>query len=401
MTEANTHWPAEGRHWVKATMAAGLATLGLVLWSPGTRLAAVGALAVLVTGWRALRAWHCKHPDWRTTDVAAGAFGEVEVIGESLSEIVPRTMDDVGQELDQIRGLVADAVRTLETSFSELHNDTSAQRELIDGMIDALNQGMGSDGHESKVTIATFVDHTAELLNSFVALTEASTEMSHEMVTRIDEISGHMDDMMGKLGEIEDIASQTRLLSLNATVEAARADEAGLGFAVVADEVRQLAHKSSEFNEQIQAQLVQMRASMERAKETVHASASRDTDVLVRGNRDLEAMTGHITELDSMLTDRAAQTAELSNRIGTSAANAIRSLQFEDIVRQVAEHATTRAEHLAGFFEQLPDRLRDVGPDTIDQARVEILAALDDLVAVQPGSPAAQEDLDSGDIELF
>ena len=157
-----------------------------------------------------------------------------------ISSRIARPLITSAVSLHRISGMLEDAVAQVNDSALVIADSSSAQAASVEQTSAAVNETSSMTAHNAE-NAQTASKLTADALS---VVDEAGKHMM-KMMDTMDELKISSDSMSKIIKTIEDIALQTNLLALNATVESARAGEAGKSFSVVAEEVRNLSQKSA------------------------------------------------------------------------------------------------------------------------------------------------------------
>jgi len=343
---------------------------------------------------------------------------QVEEIEDAVLDLI-RSIDtgfegvvhEMREDLDKIRNLVGDAVSTLQSSFSGLSSASTEQKNMLAMMVDRMKEsGDQPNADSDELTFREFVSETDKVLKFFIDHVVQVSHNSMKMVDHINDMVKQMDKADHLLADVATIADQTNLLALNAAIEAARAGEQGRGFAVVADEVRNLSARSNAFNKEIREVIQSSQATIVKANDEISELASKDMNFAIQSKARVDDMLMQVSALNEMVGERLQDVSVISGNIDQMVGNAVRSLQFEDIVRQLTEYTQLHLQKAASLVNELHAGLQSLRAAEKDGLRIymqelaNLKLHIDGLANDRShlkSKPVEQASMDEGEIELF
>lgn len=316
----------------------------------------------------------------RNTDVAV----------ENLRELVQKSMNmtndvcDASAQMKNISGAAMTASNQISRAIEGVAGEAGEQASAITNVMESVRTmkngttEIKSAVDEMDVCTQNLTDSSVQMRKNLGEMKNGSANMTaqvHNISEKIAETNKTIEKMSDILDDIEKIADETKLLSLNASIEAARAGDSGRGFAVVAENIKSLSENTAneltnikeiignlvssfkECNTCIEKVVTSNEVSIADTEEVIQAFESLDLDI--------ERMGNHVTTIRTVAAEAVSEISRISGQmtaIGEGAQKAAAaSEEVTASVQELDELMQTTVDHsteLSGKAEHLVERMR-------------------------------------------
>lgn len=291
-------------------------------------------------------------PQLRTEDdtspVVVPLRPEERAVSTSLAQMLLAILQTSVETLNETSEEVCAKTGSLSDLFTDLIDTADVQETTLQRLLVDISQ----IEHEGETLDLTRLPQ--ELHDTLEKTTKHIVEMSKqgvELIYALDEILGILNGMHQSITEIEAINRQSKLLAINAEIEAVQPGVQSAGFGVVSTEMRHLAdridHLSRDMRQQADSVAGRVRTVIEKMRadyETLNEAGAMDLQDHVRDSERLEQLMKSLVTRNSTIETELLQSSKRSKEIAFDIQRIVVSMQFQDMMSQ-------RVEALVGVFD--------------------------------------------------
>ena len=276
---------------------------------------------------------------------------ELMKIANEFEQGIGRIAANLKQAADKTR---AESVRLAETVAS-----TQSETDEAAGSAGEAANGVQSVATASEELSASISEISRQVTQA-TQLTDSAGQDARTASKTVENLAQSADQIGAVLVLIQEIAEQTNLLALNATIEAARAGEAGKGFAVVASEVKALAGQTAQATDNIRKQIGEIqeatRLAVQAIGQVTGAVSTIDgvTSTIASAVHEQSAATSEISGAAQMVARSVSNTAANIQHLQSSASrtNAV-SMSMQDVASGLRDEVGKLEQGIASFLGNL------------------------------------------------
>jgi methyl-accepting chemotaxis protein len=308
-------------------------------------------------------------------------------IGENLVNSTKKTLDIIDEINNNFMVITEDFInlsehmKKFEGNNQKIVSVTADVKSIISEQSTVISETSASieEMTQSINNISDIAKNKQKAIHQLEVTTKEGEEEMNRAITSINKISESVTNILSVINVIVDLADQTNLLAMNASIESARAGQSGTGFSVVASEIRKLAetttHQTKIITDKLNADIEQINESVEinkRAGEQFHKVNDEVHTVvyaieeIINGMTELSAGTNQIMKAVNNLIDMAEKTDNSAKEM-----ERLINSNKEDIQNIVSETETNKSkleEILMSFSDIIneTEKINEIGKENIE-----------------------------------
>ena len=273
-------------------------------------------------------------------EIYSGDFNEILNKLKEVETGLSQTIYNVKESSDQVSA-GADQLAERAQGLAEGATDQAAALEELTASVNEVAS------HVAENTEST--DRVHDQAKEVSIKADHGTAKMKELIESMKHISDTTNDIQTVIEKIESIASQTNLLSLNASIEAARAGEAGRGFAVVAEQIKELAEESASSAEETRVMLTNSLNQVEIGSSVADETSQFMAEMIEQ----LDAVVMEVAKIRQVSDRQAESVKQISQAIeqvnGVVQENSATSEQVSATSQELSASAEGLDEMISGF----------------------------------------------------